>query len=118
MFSEAKAKIKHLRVAPRKARIVCDLVKGKKVQVALDLLRFTRKKCAVDVFKLINSALANAQGSAGVDVDNLYVNRIFVDQGVSYKRSLPRARGSASPILKRTSHITVVLAEKFYGTKG
>lgn len=109
---EVTAKIRYLRVAPRKARIVCDLVRGKKVQQALDLLRFTRRGCAPDIYKLIRSAVANANVKGGLDVDQLYVRRITVDQGPIYKRWLARARGMATPIQKKTSHVTVVLAEK------
>ncbi|MBF0492024.1 MAG: 50S ribosomal protein L22 [Deltaproteobacteria bacterium] len=112
MANQIKAKISHLRVSPRKVRLVCDLVRGKKVQEAIDLLRFTKRGCSRDLMKLIQSALSNANHKGGVDVDKLHVNTLYVDQGPTLKRSLPRARGSASPILKRTSHITVVLAEK------
>ncbi len=112
MSNQYRAKLSHLRVSPRKVRLVCDLVRGKKVQEAIDLLRFTKRGCSKNVMKLIQSALANANNKSGVDVDKLHVNTLFVDQGPTLKRSLPRARGSASPILKRTSHVTVVLAEK------
>ncbi|MBL7686356.1 MAG: 50S ribosomal protein L22 [Deltaproteobacteria bacterium] len=111
-MAEVKAKISYLRVAPRKARIVCDLVRGKKVQEALDILRFTKRGCSRDLLKLIMSAVANANYKGGFDVDNLYVHRLIVNQGTVMKRSLPRARGMATPILKKTSHITVVLSEK------
>ncbi len=109
---EVKAKISFLRVAPRKARLVCDLVRGKNVESALDLLRFTRRGCARDILKLIQSAVANANQKGGFDVDNLYVHRITVDQASILKRSLPRVRGTATPIQKKTSHVTVILAEK------
>jgi large subunit ribosomal protein L22 len=112
MSDEVKAKISYLRVAPRKARLVCDLVRGKKVQEALDLLRFTKRGCSRDILKLIQSAVANANVKGGFDVDNLYVHRIRVDQGPILKRWLPRARGMATPIQKKTSHITVILTEK------
>ena len=111
MANQFKAKISHLRVSPRKVRLVCDLVRGKKVQEALDLLRFTKRGCSKDLLKLIQSALSNASYKGGVDVDRLRVNTLYVDQGPVLKRSLPRARGTATPILKRTSHVTVVLAE-------
>ncbi|MFO1519770.1 MAG: 50S ribosomal protein L22 [bacterium] len=112
MADQVKAKISYLRVAPRKARLVCDLVRGKKVQEAMDVLRFTKRGCSRDILKLIQSAVANANYKGGIDVDNLYVHRITVDQGTVYKRWLPRARGSATPILKKTSHVTVILSEK------
>jgi len=107
-----KAKISHLRVAPRKVRLVADLVRGKKIAQALDILRFTKRGCATDLSKLLKSALSNANVKGGIDVDKLYVHRLTVDQGPILKRSLPRARGSASPIQKKTSHVTVILAEK------
>jgi len=111
-MAQVKAKISYLRVAPRKVRLVCDLVRGKKVQVALDTLRFTKRGVSRDLLKLIQSAVANANQKGGIDVDNLYVHRLTVDQGPIIKRWLPRARGSASPIQKKTSHVTVILAEK------
>jgi len=112
MENNATAKISYLRVTPRKARVVCDLVRGKKIQEALDILKFTKRYCAKDISKLISSALANANQKSGIDLDNLYVKTLMVDAGPVLKRSLPRARGMATPILKRTSHIKVVLAEK------
>ncbi len=111
-MAQVKAKISYLRVAPRKVRLVCDLVRGKKVQVALDTLRFTKRGVSRDLLKLLLSAVANANQKGGIDVDNLYVHRLTVDQGPIIKRWLPRARGSASPIQKKTSHVTVILAEK------
>src|SRR3990167_2975697 len=112
MKNEVKAKIRYLRVAPRKTRLVCDLIRGMKVQKALDTLRFTKRACSRDILKLILSAVANANVKGGFDVDNLYVHRITVDQGPILKRSLPRARGMATPIQKKTSHISVILTEK------
>jgi large subunit ribosomal protein L22 len=112
MASQVKAKISYLRVAPRKVRLVCDLIRGKKVQNALDVLRFTKRGVSRDLLKLIQSAVANANVKGGIDVDNLYVHRITVDQGPIIKRWLPRARGMATPIQKKTSHVTVILSEK------
>ena len=111
-MSEFQAKLRHLRVAPRKVRLVTDLVRGLAVQAALDHLRFIKKSAARDVLKLIRSALSNADRKGGVDVDNLVVQQIWVDQGPTLRRSLARARGSASRINKKTSHITVVLGER------
>lgn len=111
MANQYKAKLTYLRVSPRKVRLVCDLVRGKKVQQAIDLLQFTQRGCSKKLLKLIKSAVSNANNKGGA-IDKLYVNTLYVDQGPVLKRSLPRARGSASPILKRTSHVTVVLAEK------
>ena len=109
---EVQAKLNYLRVTPRKARMVCDLIRGQAVQRALDTLRFVRRGCAKDILKLVESAVANAQEKGKMDVDNLYVHRITVDAGPTLKRSLPRARGMATPILKRTSRIKVILSER------
>lgn len=111
-MSEAyRSYLKGIRVAPRKARLVVDLVRGKHVQEALDILKFTNKKAAPVVAKMISSAIANAQNGATVDVDHLIVSKVFVDEGPTMKRFLPRAQGRATPIRKRTSHITVELQE-------
>src|SRR5262245_27326576 len=112
MPAQVKAKIAYLRVAPRKVRLVCDLIRGKRVQNALDVLRFTKRGVYLDLLKRIQSAVANANYKGGIDVDNLYVHRITVDQGPIIKRWLPRARGMATPIQKKTSHVTVILSEK------
>ncbi len=111
-MSEYTAKLKHLRVAPRKVRLVVDEVRGLPIGQAIDLLTFARKASCVDILKLLKSAVANADRKGGVDVDNLFVKTIYVDQGQTLRRSLARARGSASRINKKTSHITVVLGEK------
>ena len=111
MTNVYKAVLKTARVSPRKARLVVDLVRGKHVQEALDTLRFTNKKTAPMLSKLIASAMSNAKESATVDVDNLVVSEVFVDEGATMKRFLPRAQGRATQIRKRTSHITVKLAE-------
>lgn len=109
---EVTAKTRYVRVSPRKARLVTELVKGKKVQEALNILAFTKKASAKTLTKLINSAVANAQQNNQMDVDTLMVKRISVDGGPTLKRYLPRAMGRATKISKRTSHITVVLDEK------
>ena len=109
---EVTAKTRYVRVSPRKARLVTELVKGKKVQEALNILAFTKKASAKTLIKLINSAVANAQQNNQMDVDTLMVKRISVDGGPTLKRYLPRAMGRATKIIKRTSHITVVLDEK------
>ena len=103
--------MRFVRISPRKARLVVDLVRGKKVEDALNILNFTQKRAAKTVHKLVKSALANVEARGDVDVDGLYIKRIFVDQGPTLKRFMPRAMGRATPILKRTSHITVVLDE-------
>jgi large subunit ribosomal protein L22 len=111
-MAAVQARIRYLRVAPRKVRLVADQVRGLKVQQAIDLLTFTKKSAARDISKLLRSAVANADRKGGIDVDNLVVGSIWVDQGPIIRRFLPRARGSASRINKKTSHITVVLEEK------
>lgn len=109
---EIEATFTHLRRGPRKLRLIVDQVRGKKVQAALDLLKFDKKGGSIDVSKLIRSALANAGGKQGVNVDTLFVKKIFVNPGPTLKRFSPRARGSADRILKRSSHMTVVLDER------
>ncbi len=108
---EAKAKLRYARVAPRKARLVTDLVKGRKVEEALYILTATPKAASPLVEKLIRSAAANAENQHGSDVDRLVVKLAYVDEGPTSKRWRPRAMGRATPLLKRSSHITVVLAE-------
>lgn len=104
-----KRRLKAVRISPRKARLVVDLVRGKGVQEALDILKFTNKKAAPIVAKLISSAIADAQGKATVDLDGMIVGKAYVDEGPTMKRFLPRAQGRATPIRKRSSHITVEL---------
>lgn len=109
---EVRAKLKYVRVGPRKARLVADLIRGKKSEEALNILSFTKKMPARVIMKLLKSAIANATQKKAVDVDRLFVKKISVDQGVTWKRFTPRAMGRATPIRKRTSHITIVLDEK------
>ncbi len=109
---EVKAKLRHLRMGPRKVRIVADLVKGQSVQAAMDQLRYVSRAAARPLYKLIRSAVSNADQKGGIDIDALIVKSIMVDQGPTLKRWLPRARGRADRIFKRTSHVTVVLDEK------
>lgn len=111
MEQQFKAILRNTRISARKARLVIDLVRGKPVSVALDTLKLTNKKAAPLVSKLIQSAMANAQNNATVDVDRLIVSEAFVNEGSTLKRYLPRAQGRATPIRKRSSHITVKLAE-------
>jgi len=108
---EVVAKLRYLRIAPRKVRLVADLIRKKPVNEALAILDFTRKKAARPLKKLLNSAIANAKNNFQLDPSNLYISKITVDEGPKYKRWMPRARGRADLILKRTSHITLVLAE-------
>lgn len=106
------AKLKHLRISPRKVRLVTDLIRGLNVKNAQDQLKFLNKKASEPVLKLLNSAVANAHHNADLDKENLYISSIAVDPGPTLKRWRPRAMGRASSILKRTSHITLVLGER------
>lgn len=109
--SVSKATLRNVRVSPRKARLVIDLIRGNRVEVALDVLANCDKKTAPLLKKLILSAVANAGKNQGVDVDELYVKRAWVDEGRKLYRMIPRAQGRATPIRKRSSTITVVLDE-------
>ena len=108
---ETKATAKYTRIAPRKARIVAEIIKGRPAGQAVSLLKFTPKKAAGILLKLLNSAVANAEQKTETDVDTLYVKRVTVDGGPTAKRWRPRAMGRAFRIRKRTSHITIVLDE-------
>jgi large subunit ribosomal protein L22 len=108
---EAKAVGKYIRISAQKARLVADVVRGMGVDQAITTLRFMPKKGAGIIKKVIESALANATQDDKADVDNLYVKKIIIDGGPSLKRISPRAQGRATGIIKRTSHITVVLDE-------
>ncbi len=109
---EIKAVARFVRVSPQKVRLVMAQVRGEKVEVALGLLAFAPQKGAKILKKLVNSAVANAQENTDMDVDNLYISKIFADEGPTQKRWRPRALGRATKILKRTSHLTVILDEK------
>ncbi len=109
---ESKAVAKYIRIAPRKVRVVMDLIRGKDVAEAFAILKFTPKVGAEAVEKVLRSAVANAENNFNMNVDDLYVSTCFVDQGPTLKRIHPRSRGQAFKILKRTSHITVVVDEK------
>lgn len=107
------AKLRHVRVQPRKASLVADLIRGKNVNEAVSILSFTRKKAAGLFQGLLKSAIANAEENHKVvDIDDLYIKTVFVDGGTVWKRQMPRARGMATPIRKRTSHLTIILNEK------
>lgn len=112
---QAKAVAKTVRIAPRKVRLVIDLIRGKDVGEAIAILRHTQRGASPVVEKVLQSAIANAEHNYEMDPDNLVVSEAFVDEGVTLKRFRPRAQGSASRINKRTSHITVVLTEKKEG---
>ena len=109
---EVKAVAKYMRISPQKVRMLADAVKGKQVEAALDTLKFMPQKAAAVVEKIMRSAVANADQRPDIDVDALVVRNVLADPGPMLKRIRPRARGRATRILKRTSHITVILAEK------
>ncbi len=109
---EVKAVAKYIRTSPRKVRLVVDLVRGRPVKEALALLRFMPQAAAVDVAKVVKSAAANAEQNNHLAADDLYIARITADAGPTIKRFRPRSHGKASPILKRSTHITVVVDEK------
>tara|TARA_Y100000310_G_C20637190_1_gene791820 strand:- start:832 stop:1344 length:513 start_codon:yes stop_codon:yes gene_type:complete len=108
---QSVAHLKYLRIAPRKVRLVADLVRGKKVREAQHLLEFARKKGATPVLKTLNSALNSARNNFQAEESNLYVAKIMIAEGPKLKRFRARARGMAAPIQKKTSHITIILDE-------
>lgn len=109
---EAKAIAKTVRIAPRKVRLVVDLIRGKNIAEATAILRLTPKGSSVVVEKVLKSAAANAVNNNKMDQKSLYVKEAYVNEGPTLKRYLPRAKGSANSLLKRTSHITIVLGER------
>ncbi len=109
---EALAKHKFARSSAQKARLVADQVRGLPVDKALEILTYSPKKAALLVKKVLDSAIANAEHNEGADIDELCVAKIFVDEGPSMKRIKPRAKGRADRILKRSSHITVVVSDR------
>jgi large subunit ribosomal protein L22 len=108
---EALAKHRFARTSAQKARLVADQIRGLPVDKALDVLTYSNKKAAVLVKKVLESAIANAEHNDGVDIDELKVAKVFVDEGPTMKRIKTRAKGRADRILKRSSHITVVVAD-------
>jgi large subunit ribosomal protein L22 len=108
----AKASGRHLRLSPTKARRVVDLVRGRHTEEALDILRFAPQAASEDVYKVVASAVANAQNNHGLDPSTLWVGEIYVDEGPTLKRIRPRAQGRAYRIRKRTSHVTVVVESR------
>ncbi len=108
---ETKAVAKYIRISPQKARLVADVVRGMDVETAITTLRFMPKKGAYILRKVIESAVANADQMETIDVDTLYVKSIEINGGPSLKRFRPRAMGRATGIIKRTSHITVIVDE-------
>lgn len=109
---EAKAHLKFVRIAPRKARLVADLIRGKKVGEAISILRHTPRAASPILEKLLNSAIANAEHNYSMDPNKLVITQLYVNEGPTMKRFQPHAQGRAFSIFKRTSHITLAVAEK------
>ncbi|MDO3386211.1 50S ribosomal protein L22 [Gilvimarinus sp. SDUM040013] len=109
---EVAAKLSGARLSAQKARLVVNQIRGKSVEDALDILAFSPKKGAAIVKKVLESAIANAEHNEGADIDELKVSTVFVDEGMTMKRIMPRAKGRADRILKRTCHITVKVADQ------
>ena len=109
---EAKAIAKTVRITPRKARLVVDLIRNKDVAEAQAILKFTNKQACEVVLKVLNSAVANAEHNNNMDVNNLYVSSCYVTDGIRMKRMLPRTKGRGDVILKRSCNITVVVSER------
>jgi len=109
---EAKAVLKMIRIAPRKVRLVLDLIRGKDAGAAIAILRHTPKAASPVIEKLVRSAMANAEHNYEMNIDNLYIAQAFADEGPTLKRFRPRAQGRASAIHKRTSCITIVVKER------
>ena len=112
---ETKAVAKYVRTSPQKCRLVADQVRKLPAGRALELLEFSSKKAAKPIRKVLESAIANAEHNQGADVDELKVSQIMVDEGPVLKRWRPRAKGRATPIIKRTCHITVTVADETMG---
>ena len=108
---EALAKHRFARTSPQKARLVADQIRGLHVEKALEVLSYSTKKAADLMKKVLESAIANAEHNDGADIDELRVAKVFVDEGPTMKRIKPRAKGRADRVLKRSSHITVVVAD-------
>jgi len=109
---EVAARLKHTHISPQKCRLVADQVRGLPVERALQILAFSPKKAAAIIKKVLESAIANAEHNEGADIDELKVKTIFIDQGPTMRRWRPRAKGRVNHIIKRTSHITVMVGEK------
>lgn len=112
MTVETAAILRGARLSAQKARLVADQIRGKSVEQALDTLAFSNKKAAAIVKKVLESAIANAEHNDGADIDELKVSTIYVDEGAVMKRIMPRAKGRADRIFKRTCHITVKVANQ------
>ncbi len=109
---EAKAIAKYVRIAPRKVNLVAAEIRGKSIDEAIAILKFTPKRGATELEKVLKSAVANAENNLDLDRDNLYVSQAYADQGPTLKRWRPRSQGRAYQILKRSSHIGIVVSER------
>lgn len=109
---QARAEAKHVRVSPRKMKPIADIVRGKSVKEAQAILKFTPRKGAEHFLKVLNSAVANAENNHSMNVENLYVSEIYANQGPTLKRWKAGSMGRANPVMHRTSHVGVVVAEK------
>ena len=109
---EVSATLKYINVSPQKCRLVIDLIRGDNVSEAIDKLNYSKQKSAGIVKKVLESAIANAENNNGADIDQLWINKIFVNSGPIMKRFKARARGSADRILKRTCHLTINLSDQ------
>ena len=109
---EVSATLRYTRLSPQKARIVADRVRGLPVERAIELLNFSKRKAALTLKKVLESAIANAEHNEGIDIDELRVGAVEVNQGPSFRRHRARARGRASRITKRTSHITLTVTDE------
>ena len=112
MAEQAVAKLKYARISPRKVKIVLDLIRGKDAKLAMAILKNTPKRASEYLVKLLGSAIANAENNFQMDTDKLYVAECYACPGPTLKRIMPRAKGSADRILKRTCHMTIVLKER------
>lgn len=111
-MKEVTAHLRYLRISPRKARLVAIMIKGKIIKEAENILRSVAKRSSLPIRKLLGSAVANAKHNFNLDKENLFVKTVYVNKGPTLKRSLPRSRGSASKINKRSSHVTIILSTK------
>ena len=109
---EARAQLKYAQISPRKVSIICDMIRGKDAKLAMALMENTPKAGCELMIKVLNSAVANAENNLGLDPEKLYVSETYADPGPILKRGMPRAQGRMYRINKRTSHITIVVAEK------
>ena len=109
---ETRARTRHVRITPQKARLVIDLIRGKNVEEAIGILEFNARRASKTIAKTLKAAIANAEATQNVDVDALYVKAAYVDAGTTQKRFLPRAHGRATRVVKRSSHVTVIVDER------